>query len=123
MTADLHDTIRRLLPHRDFTISTRRIDTRTVVVAHCRCGRKLDMLDSIDGSVLLWWLADHDDEMFLSPGELAAKQEEQLHRVTFGAGPGASSLRAQVSAQFPDLAAGLPRPLPWADGAIGAIDD
>lgn len=78
MTADLHDTIRGLLPHRDFTISTRRLDTRTVVVAHCRCGRKLDMLDSLDGSVLLWWLADHDDEMFLTPEQLHAKHNATL---------------------------------------------
>lgn len=71
--SEVVDALRDLLPHGAFTISTRRLDTRAVVVAHCRCGRKFDMLDSLPSDVLLWWLVDHDDDMFLTADQLEAK--------------------------------------------------
>jgi hypothetical protein len=77
-TSDVHAVMRGMLPHRSFTISTRRLDTRVVIVANCRCGRKLDMLDSLPSNILLWWLLDHDDDMFLTPGQLDAKRSATI---------------------------------------------
>lgn len=70
--------IRDLLPHGDFTISFRRLETRIVIVAHCYCGRKLDMLDSLPSELLLLWLADHDHDAFLTEEQRRAKYEAVL---------------------------------------------
>lgn len=68
---ELHDTMEAALLHGDFTVTVSRIlDGRKVMAVYCDCGRKLEMLDSLDSGILLWWLADHDDPMFLSPDEL-----------------------------------------------------
>ncbi len=74
--------LRDLLPHGGFSIDTRRLDTRTVVVVHCHCGRRLDMLDSLPSTILFYWLADHDDEMFLMPDEIKAKHEATIAPLT-----------------------------------------
>lgn len=78
--------LRDLLRHPRFSISFRRLDTRIVIVVHCECGRKLDMLDSLDGAILLYWLADHDDEMFLTPDEIEALRDTVAD--AFGIPPG-----------------------------------
>lgn len=133
---ELRDAIRELLPCRTFEIATHSgyglSDVhgpragQDALIVRCRCGRVLrwpTAEGSLPADILLYWLADHDDDMFLTPGELTAKQEEQMHRVTFGTGPGASSLHAQISAEFPDLAAGLPGPRPLPEGGRPLLHD
>lgn len=86
-TAVLHDTIRDLFPHGNFSIDFRRLDTRIVIVTRCYCGRKLDMLDSLDGTILLYWLLDHDDDIFLTPEQLHAKYEATIKPLPEGSRP------------------------------------
>lgn len=91
--AEIRDAIRHLLPHGSFDLtvvyghgipginaSTR--DGRDALVIRCRCGRRLDWPtgpgDTLPMDVLLWWLIDHDDEMFLTPRELEARHAATL---------------------------------------------
>lgn len=133
---ELRDAIRQQLPHRSFELAYARgygingvhgpdVETDALIV-RCRCGRALRWpiaYESLPMDILMYWLADHDDDMFLTPGERDARENEQMTRVVFGGGPGASSLLAQISAQFPDLVAPPPdagRPLLYdPDGAMG----
>jgi len=111
---ELHYAIRELLPHRSFSIEIAFIEGAPVLKVRCRCDRALAWYTSdntaLPDSILAYWLADHDDDMFLTDEQQAAKYGAQIPRVVFGSGPGASSLLAQISAEFPEFAAGLPQP-------------
>lgn len=88
---EIRDTIRRLLPCRGFDltvvpghgipgVNSATRDGRDTLVIRCRCGRRLDWPtgDTLPMDILLWWLIDHDDEMFLTPRELEAKYAARL---------------------------------------------
>lgn len=89
-TTEIRDAIRRLLPHGSFDLTVVRapdipnvnavVGPKNALAIRCRCGRRLDWPtgDTLPMDILLWWLIDHDDEMFLTPRELEAKHAARL---------------------------------------------
>lgn len=53
----------------------------------CRCDRALRWVGELPSDVLAWWLADHDDDMFLTPEQLDRKHNEQLDPYRIVTGP------------------------------------
>lgn len=89
-TTEIRDAIRHLLPHGSFDLTVVRapnipnvnavVGLKNALVIRCRCGRRLDWPtgDTLPMDILLWWLIDHDDEMFLTPRELEAKYAARM---------------------------------------------
>jgi hypothetical protein len=86
---ELCDAIRELLPHDSFELAAVRgygINgvhgpgvAEDALVVRCRCGRMLrwpaGAYDPLPMSVLAYWLADHDDDMFLTDEQQRVKHE------------------------------------------------
>lgn len=81
---ELRDAIRRLLPHRSFEIGYLNIDGSIGIVVRCPCGRTLPWPSwsqgALPSAILAYWLADHDDEMFLTPEQLRARETATIEK-------------------------------------------
>lgn len=97
--AELHDAIRQQLPHCGFDltvvygygipgVNSNTRDGKDALVIRCRCGRRLDWPTgshaTLPMDILMYWLADHDDEMFLTEAERDAKYAQQIQRPITG---------------------------------------
>lgn len=68
---ELRDTVTRALPHGSFTIDTP--TPEGVFRVRCRCNRALKWVGPLPSDILLYWLADHDDEMFIDHADREAR--------------------------------------------------
>jgi hypothetical protein len=81
--AELRDTLHALLPHRSFELAAvRGLVGDAALMVRCSCGRVLRWPDGSNNAlpmdILLTWLADHDDEIFLTPEQLGAKHNATI---------------------------------------------
>lgn len=90
--ADLYDIVRQALPHGGFDLAAvmrgqgvreanpATYNSRDALVILCRCGRRLEWPagETLRMDILIYWLADHDDEMFLAPDEIEFRHSATL---------------------------------------------
>jgi hypothetical protein len=69
LAAAIHDA----LPHGPFETSAQARDGKIYQIIGCGCGRTLQWLGGLPSDILFRWLADHDDDWFLTAEQLAAK--------------------------------------------------
>ena len=74
----LRDHVHQALPHGPFSINPMPWDGPEVLCIMCRCGRTLRWVGNLPSDILLYWLADHNDDIFLTREQLDRKYNEQL---------------------------------------------
>jgi hypothetical protein len=75
---EVAEALTRALPHGGFRIDPMPQDGPEVLRVLCRCDRALRWVGELPSSILFYWLADHDDDMFLTPEQRERRYSEQL---------------------------------------------
>jgi hypothetical protein len=84
-TADeLIEAARDALPHGKFRIRPGVILGTPFLTAVCRCGRAHPFLGDLGDDLLIRWLADHDDEAFLTAEQQRARDEATVAMLPTG---------------------------------------
>lgn len=77
---ELEASWRETLPHRRFKLRVDTIADVPVLAVVCACGRAHPFLHGLDSGTLARWLADHDDEMFLTDDQVRSLHEARIDR-------------------------------------------
>lgn len=126
--AALRDAVTRALPHGVFSISAIPSTDPAAAVRpgvlriECRCGRALRWVGTLPSDILIWWLADHDDDMFLTPAERERKYGERLDRGPFTLSPGLPSWMSPLQPRRPEDPAPSTEAAATSSSRIGATD-
>lgn len=72
---EILEALRDLLPHGSFKLKTGMLMATPFLTAVCPCGRAHPFLHGMDDDALVRWLVDHDDDMFLTAEQRAARDE------------------------------------------------
>jgi hypothetical protein len=75
---DIAETWRETLPHRSFKLRIDDYAGVSVIAVECACGRAWPFLGSLDSRTLARWLADHDEEIFLTAEEIRTMHEAKI---------------------------------------------
>jgi hypothetical protein len=67
--------LRRALPHGKFKLRTDIYAGVPTVAVVCPCGRAQPFPHGLDDDLLIRWLADHDDDQFLTPEQRHSRDE------------------------------------------------
>lgn len=97
-TPSVRDAVTQTLPHGRFDISPMPDHGPEVLRVRCFCGRALRWVGQLPSDLLLAWLADHDDEIFLTQAQLDERAGARLDP---------SSLAATPSLFSPGIVAGM----------------
>lgn len=87
---ELNDTLTHLLPHRRFEIGAILVEGHPALIVRCYCGRTLPWAawaSMLPMHVLVAWLADHDDERFLTDEQKLLRVEQKKASAMFPFGP------------------------------------
>ena len=75
---ELEAHIHEDLPHGSFKLTAQVLGATAVQFIVCRCDRSLPWIGNLPSGILIRWLANHDDDSFLTAEQFAAKHSATI---------------------------------------------